>query len=297
MAPPIFTAKTVQVNRRGEIVNMETINVSYYNEPLSGEIKPIRMMAIPQGEFWMGSPESEEGRYEDESPQHLVKVPAFFMSQTPITQAQWKAIASLPEEGKTLKLDPSRFKGDDLPVERVSWQDAIEFCARLSRATGKKYRLPSEAEWEYACRAISNQVPKKLNEKPVYPPFHFGETLTSNLANYREKTTPVRSFSPNAFGLYDMHGNVWEWCLDPWHRNYEGAPGDGRVWDEKDNDNRYHDTLNNINVLIKDSRTHVIRGGAWDNHPRDCRSAYRYYVFGDNVVAYNNVGFRPVFSL
>jgi formylglycine-generating enzyme required for sulfatase activity len=297
---PIFTAETVYVDRQGEIVNRETINIPYYDETLTREIEPIRMMAIPQGEFLMGSPESEEGRYNDESPQHLVKVPAFFMSQTPITQAQWRAIASLPEEGKRLDPDPSGFKGDNLPVEKVRWQDALEFCARLSRATGRNYRLPSEAEWEYACRGIANPVVKESK------PFHFGETLTSNLANYygteiyqqeakgeyRQKTTPIKSFPPNAFGLYDMHGNVWEWCLDPWHENYEGAPKDGKVWDEKDNDNRYHNILDNINVLIKDDRTHVLRGGAWHDPPRNCRSACRDFNDDD----YYNVGFRPVFS-
>jgi formylglycine-generating enzyme required for sulfatase activity len=315
---PIFTAETVYVDRRGEIVGRETINIPYYDETLTREIEPIRMMAIPQGEFWMGSPESEEGRFDDESPQHLVKVPAFFMSQTPITQGQWRAIASLPEEGRRLEPDPSEFKGDDLPVEQVTWQDAIEFCARLSRLTGRKYRLPSEAEWEYACRAIPSPVVKESK------PFHFGETLTSNLANYRateiyqqeakgeyrEKTTPVRRFPPNAFGLYDMHGNIWEWCLDPWHEHYEGAPEDGKVWDEKDenyegtpedgkvwdeknNDNRYHNILDNINVLIKDDRTHVLRGGAWGHDPRYCRSAYRGLDLDDVI---NYVGFRLALS-
>ncbi len=305
---PIFTAETVYVDRRGKEVTRETINIPYYDETLTREIEPIRMMAIPQGEFWMGSPESEEGRFDDESPQHLVKIPAFFMSQTPITQAQWRAVseaapsayASLPEEGRRLEPDPSGFKGDDLPVEQVTWQDAIEFCARLSRATGRKYRLPNEAEWEYACRAIPNPLVKESK------PFHFGETLTSNLANYdgteiyqqeakgeyKKKTTPVRSFSPNAFGLYDMHGNVWEWCLDPWHGNYEGAPEDGKVWDEKNNDNRYHNILDNINVLIEDDRTHVLRGGSWYLDPLDCRSAYRVnYDSG-----YSYVGFRLALS-
>ncbi len=289
---PIFTAETVYVDIRGEIVNRETINVPYYDEPLNGEIEPIRMMAIPQGEFWMGSPESEKERYSDESPQHLVKVPAFFMSQTPITQAQWKAVSGLPQEGQKLEPDPSRFKGDNLPVERVSWYDAREFCARLSRLTGCDYRLPSEAQWEYACRAIPNPVVKKPNQKPVYPPFHFGETLTSNLANYRAteiyqqeakgeyrgKTTLVRSFSPNVFGLYDMHGNVWEWCEDDWHENYEGAPTDGSAWIETDK------------KAQKISKS-VLRGGSWVNYPVNCRSACRSFYNGrDN--RNNLIGFR-----
>ena len=289
---PIFTAETVYVDHRGEIVNRETINVPYYDELLTGEIEPIRMMAIPQGQFWMGSTESEEGRFPRESPQHLVRVPAFFISQTPITQAQWRAIASLPQEGQKLEPAPSRFRGDDLPVETVNWYDAREFCARLSRLTGCDYRLPSEAQWEYACRAISNQVPKKLNEKPVYPPFHFGETLTSNLANYRakeiyqqeakgeyrEKTTPVRSFSPNAFGLYDMHGNVWEWCEDDWHENYEGAPTDGSAWIE-------------TGKKAQKSSKSVLRGGSWNNDPVNCRSACRFNCDGRDF-RNNNIGFR-----
>jgi formylglycine-generating enzyme required for sulfatase activity len=110
---------------------------------------------------------------------------------------------------------------------------------------------------------------------------------------YRQKTTPVRSFPLNAFGLYDMHGNVLEWCLDPWHGNYEGAPIDGRVWDEKDNNNRYHDISNSVNVLIKDIRTHVVRGGYWFFHPRSCRSACRF----SRDLDYSLVGFRPALSV
>jgi formylglycine-generating enzyme required for sulfatase activity len=283
--------------------------VYYFDEPLGEGVEPLRMMYIPPGQYWMGS-ESDKDGYEDEKPQHLVTVRAFYMSQTPVTQAQWQAVAALPQEA--IKLDPNcaRFKGDSLPVERVSWQQALEFCARLSRYTGRNYCLPSEAEWEYACRAIVNPeaLGEKGKKKPVYPPFHFGETLTGELANYnasstyqqekagayRGQTTPVRTFPPNAFGLYDMHGNVLEWCLDPWHRSYEGAPEDSRVWDEKNNENYYQNILDNISVLIKDARTHVLRGGSWFDNPRNCRSAFRldndYRVWR----GFDNVGFRLV---
>jgi formylglycine-generating enzyme required for sulfatase activity len=218
------------------------------------------------------------------------------MGRYPITQAQWKAIAKLKPISQRLDPDCFRFKGDNRPVENVSWKDAIEFCARLSRHTGKNYRLPSEAEWEYACRAETTT------------PFHFGETISTELANYngtddqygaygrgekgiyREETTDVTLFKvANAFGLSDMHGNVWEWCLDPWHKNYDNAPTDGRVW-ENENDNRYQNILNSINVLMQDTRNHVMRGGSWNLYPRYCRSASRYNS-GNRAGSY---GFRVV---
>jgi len=158
-------------------------------------------------------------------------------------------------------------------VEQVSWNDAIAFCNKLSQKTGRRYRLPSEAEWEYACRAGTKT------------PFYFGETITTELANYdgtstyaaepkgkyREQTTEVGSFPPNAFGLYDMHGNAWEWCEDSYHTSYEGAPKDGSSW--IDNDNNYH----------------LLRGGSWINDPQNCRSACRNDDF--NIVI-GNIGFR-----
>jgi formylglycine-generating enzyme required for sulfatase activity len=254
------------------------------------------MVAIPGGTFLMGSP-GEKDDYEREKPQHPVSVSAFYLSQTPITRAQWRFVAHLPREGKDLDPDPARFKeSDNNPVERVSWYDAIEFCARLSRHRGKNYRLPSEAEWEYACRAGTTT------------PFHFGETITGELANYDssivyqqekakkspQKTTPVRSYPPNAFGLYDMHGNVWEWCLDPWHDDYQGAPPtDGSVWDEKNIDNRYQNVLNSINELLTDGRFCVARGGSWGSNPNNCRSAYRILNDRRAYRNYNN-GFRVV---
>jgi formylglycine-generating enzyme required for sulfatase activity len=234
------------------------------------------MVEIPGGTFMMGSPEDELGRSEDKSPQHEVTVPSFYMGKYEVTQAQWKAVAALPQVERELKPDPSNFKGDELPVESVSWQDAVEFCKRLSKATGQKYRLPSEAEWEYACRAGTST------------PFYFGETITTDLVNCdgtltyanapkgeaREKTTPVGSFPPNAFGLYDLHGNVWEWCTDTYQESYVGAPSDGTAW------------------VTEDSSSRVHRGGSWSNDPQRCRSAVRnvigsweYYDFGFRCIA------------
>jgi len=224
----------------------------------------LEMVAIPGGEFLMGSPENELGRRDSESPQHKVIVPPFFMGKFPVTQAEWKRVAVLPKVKHDLKIDPSVFKGDKRPVECVSWNDAVEFCDRLSQHTNQQYRLPSEAEWEYACRAGTTT------------PFYFGETITSELANYNNssgQTTEVGSFPSNAFGLYDMHGNVWEWCQDTWHNSYEGAPSDGSAW------------VDNVN--------RVIRGGAWNYVARSCRSACRINFIPDARSDFD-IGFRVV---
>ncbi|NMG60158.1 formylglycine-generating enzyme family protein [Geitlerinema sp. P-1104] len=219
------------------------------------------MVQIPGGTFLMGSPEDELDNYKNEQPQHSVTVPSFFMGRYPVTQAQWHVVAGYPEVKQELKLDPSYFKGENRPVERVSWEDAMEFCQRLSVKTSRSYSLPSEAEWEYACRAGSQT------------PFHFGETLTDDLANYdarkiygrgvegeyQGETTEVGQFLANHFGLHDMHGNVGEWCQDDWFINFEGAPGDGRAW------------VNEIHA----EKAKVWRGGSWSYRPKDCRSAYR----------------------
>jgi formylglycine-generating enzyme required for sulfatase activity len=204
----------------------------YFTEDLGNGIE-LEMVLIPGGTFTMGSPKEELNSSEDERPQHQVTIKPFCFGKYPVTQAQWQAIAALPQVNLELKPNPSRFKGANRPVESVSWRDAVEFCDRLSNHTQRPYRLPSEAEWEYACRAGTTT------------PFHFGETITTDLANYngnytygngskgvyRKETTEVGSFKiANEFGLYDMHGNVWEWCQDDWHNNYEGAPTDGSAW-------------------------------------------------------------------
>jgi formylglycine-generating enzyme required for sulfatase activity len=237
----------------------------------------LEMVGIAGGEFLMGSPAEEPESYDDERPQHLVKVPDFYLGRYPVTQAQWRSVAAMPQEERELDLDPSNFKGDTRPVEQVSWLDVIEFCARLSKHTKRPYRLPTEAEWEYACRAGTTT------------PFHFGETISTKLANCagisyanssssteesRRETTPVDHFEiANAWGLCNMYGNVWEWCEDHWHDNYDDAPEDGSTWltDEADADR-------------------IRRGGSWDSSPKYCRSAFRGCF--NPAIGYVDVGFR-----
>ena len=236
----------------------------------------LTLMLIPAGEFIMGAPKSEPDSKDNERPQHRVQLSSFLMGRYPVTQAQWSVVAGYERVDRDLDPDPSTFKGDNRPVEKVSWEDAQEFCKRLSVATGKDYRLPSEAQWEYACRAGTET------------PFHFGETITPELANYegrstygdgskgesRQETTEVGSFPANEWGLHDMHGNVWEWCEDDWHSNYNGAPEDGSVWVESN----------------REETRRLLRGGSWVNIPLYCRSACRNNYTRDDRGNY--FGFR-----
>jgi eukaryotic-like serine/threonine-protein kinase len=239
-------------------------SAEYFTETLDNDV-PLQMVYVPAGSFTMGSPVGEGG--DSERPQRVVMVPGFYMGRYPVTQAQYLAVM-----GK----NPSHWQNAKLPVESVSWNDAQDFCERLSDRAHKKYRLPSEAEWEYACRANTNT------------PFSYGETISTDLANfdgnktygngskgqYRQKTTPVASFPPNGFGLHDMHGNVWEWCEDTWHDNYTNAPLDGSSW-----------------ISINEDRR-LLRGGAWCNNPSYCRSAPRGRL--PAVGRFSIIGFRVI---
>jgi formylglycine-generating enzyme required for sulfatase activity len=274
------------------VIDRTPKDIQTFTESL-GKGVDLTMVLIPPGKFMMGSLATEAGHRDNESPQHLVTIAQpFFMGQHPITQRQWQAVAKMPEIDRKLKPNPSNFKGSELPVENVSWRDAQEFCARLSIHSKHRYQLPSEAEWEYTCRAGTTT------------PFHFGETIDAEVANYaaedekigetvypgkygrgnfgiyHKKTTLVGSFGvTNDFGLSDMHGNIWEWCEDTWHNNYENAPGDGSAWIDSDK------SSNSI---------YVLRGGSWFGNPIFCRSACRN---GDVTDLYLNVvGFRVVYA-
>ncbi len=290
----------VKVDPTGKIITPSQLGNAWgFREPLGMELN-LELLLVPGGKFMMGSPDDEIDRSLSESPQHEVTIQPFFIGKYPVTQAQWRFIAGLPEFTFTLDPNSGYFKGDNLPVENISWWEADEFCGRLSIFTGRTYRLPTEAEWEYACRAGTTT------------PFYFGETISTDLANYdgtddvygrmrsktfgsgsyasgskginRAATNPVGEFPPNAFGLADLHGNVMEWCLDRWENDYQGAPIDGRAWGvpwERE-DGKYGAP---------------VRGGSWDCNPLDCRSAWRdgydidYVVYcGDG----SGIGFRVV---
>ena len=250
----------VALDATGQIIDRHRGQSQGFSQELPNEVL-LEMVWVPDGSFLMGSPETELKRSKDESPQHLVHLNSFFISKYPITQTQWYAVSLLPLIGRPLNPDPSSFKDENRPVENVSWEDCQEFCLRLSAQTGRSYSLPSEAQWEYACRARTST------------PFHYGETIITEVANYNglfrygngpkganlNQTTPVGSYGiANVFGLYEMHGNVWEWCADAWHDNYIGAPTDGSKWEADAVDSR-----------------RVMRGGSWYSQSNLCRSAAR----------------------
>ena len=281
---PIFEREADSSDGQRKVGEGWKLQVEYRTETL-GEGVNLALVRVPGGCFQMGSP-ANEGR-DNERPQHGVTVASFWMGKHPVTQAQWKAVASLAKVDCELDPDPSRCKGDNRPVERVTWYEANEFCKRLSRRMGDDYRLPSEAEWEYACRAAG------------VTDFDLGESNTIGLANYREPGKELKPTYPssegkgrpggscketmevgrfgvgNGFGVCDLHGNVWEWCLDHWHANYQGAPSDGRAWLSSDN-----------------SQYRIIRGSSGFVDPRICRAASR--CRGNPTYRLNYIGFRVV---
>jgi formylglycine-generating enzyme required for sulfatase activity len=262
----LFKFETARINNLGESIDRQQKHSYFFTEYLHNEIH-LEMIFIPQGQFMMGSED-----YYNEQPCHLVDIPAFHISKYPITQSQYRSI---------MGVNPSFFTGEDrLPVENVSWNDTKKFCHNLSEYTGKNYRLPSESEWEYICRAGTNTA------------YSFGDMLTAELANfgdgyiykenlirsYQRKTTPVGIFPANNFGAYDTHGNIWEWCEDLWHKNYHNAPGDRRIWESGET-----------------SSCRVLRGGSWLSDPWFCRSSSRSYLSPESKN--NVVGFRVALLL
>ncbi len=283
-----YEFEVVTVNPQGKIIQRENKKTLHFLEKLEQGCT-LEMVAIPGGTFYMGSLKTEEGCLPSQTPQHCVTLKPFWMSKYPITQQQWKMVAQFPAIKQSLDPEPANFPNPNHPVEQVSWYDALEFCARLSQYGQRSYYLPSEAQWEYACRANTST------------PFHFGETITTDLANYsgidweyqgkicskgsygqgpigedRRETTTVGHFSvANDFGLYDMYGNVREWCEDVWHHNYVGSPDDGQSW-----------------TTHSDEERRVLRGGSWNCSPRKCRSAYRAKL--DPLTSLYDIGFRIV---
>ncbi len=286
---PVLPNRALEAPTPGEAYSYESVSVDEFGmgrsqikfstpayqelsiDTLAGAIA-LQLVSIGGGQFVMGAPATEPGHDPSQPPQTIAAVEPFWMSIYPITQKQWRAVTMLPAVNSPLEPDPAHFKGDDLPVEQVSWQEAMEFCARLNQwietqssdLTLRHYRLPTEAEWEYACRAKTTT------------PFNTGQTLTTELANYdgthpyrqepagtfRGTTTAVGGFGKaNDFGLYDMHGNVLEWC--------------------------------GLNQNTQDTTAwRVVRGGSWKSLPQHCRSAYRAGLRADTQSP--EVGFRLV---
>ncbi|MBX7218658.1 MAG: SUMF1/EgtB/PvdO family nonheme iron enzyme [Blastocatellia bacterium] len=245
-----YQFETVTLDEKGTVASRRQGEARSYQEELAGGVS-LEMTAIPGGTFLQGAPPTEKERKKDEGPPHEVTLPPFFLSRYEVTQAQWKAV---------MGYNPSYFKGDDLPVEQVNWNEVVEFCERLSQKTGRFYRLPTESEWEYAARSGTGT------------PFSLGQTITPAWVNfngnypyalaangeYRQKTMPCGSFPPNPWGLYDMHGNVWEWCQDWFDEAYYQRPPP---------------------LSLRGPVTGTVRayrGGGFDYPATDCRSAYRY---------------------
>jgi formylglycine-generating enzyme required for sulfatase activity len=271
--------QTVTLDERGAIASRAKGRALAFRESVAPGVE-FEMVEIPGGAFEMGEPGEPELGYSTAQPVHRVAVPQFYMGRTEVTQRLWRAVVALPKVNRDLREAPFAFKGDDLPVEGVSWAEANEFCLRLSRATGRNYRLPTEAEWEYACRG------------GAAGPYATGAFISAAFANVgvdpedpkspkgadRKKTTPAGSLGvANGFGLFDMDGNVSEWCQDVYHINYHGAPADGSAWLDPSAENE-----------------RVNRGGAWLLKWDESR-VFRRFAYRPQT-AYSCLGFRLALS-
>lgn len=218
------------------------------------------LTVVPSGGFRMGSPPREPARLANEGPQHFVRLPSpLAVGKYPVTFAEWDQYCDLT--ASPYRPPDAGFGRADRPVINVSWDDALGYCDWLSATSGQRYRLLTEAEWEFCCRAGTTTR------------FAFGNQLSTEEANFngsahpvpgsantfRARTTPVGLFQPNGFGLFDMHGNVCEWVRDPWHDDYQGAPEDGRAW-------------------LGPGARRVLRGGSWYDYPQHVRSARRAWA-------------------
>ncbi|MEM8502734.1 MAG: SUMF1/EgtB/PvdO family nonheme iron enzyme [Cyanobacteria bacterium P01_D01_bin.1] len=270
----VFTFQTIQVNERGDSIKKIRRKATYFTESLGKNVS-LDMVRIPAGRFLMG-PTVEESENEQHAEQREVAIKEFWFGKYTITQDQWWAVMEREPLSPRSTSSVKRVQKPLQPIENIFWTDAVEFCQRLSQKTGRTYQLPSGAQWEYACRAGTTT------------PFYFGETLTPEIANYngnyaygegpkgryRETSTEVGCFAPNAYGLYDMHGNMWEWCLDGWH-------------------GLQNDPLNTQNASSRfASQKKSLRGGSWFYLPTNCRSAYSLtYPFHNRT---DDISFRIV---
>ena len=251
------TPDEVSFNYGNSLILPKRVN-SNFTQILNTDNVGLQMQFIPSGTFVMGNDDSS---VLTERPVRTVEIPAFYVSVHPITQLQYQSIVGI---------NPGKFVNSSNPVEQVSFYNAIEYCRILKNQTGKLFRLLSEAEWEYACRAGTKTA------------YYFGDSISTDIccyspiSRYRDReysTAPVGKYLPNDFGLYDMHGNVWEWCLDNWHRDYKEAPLNHHPW------------FNDLN-----QGTRIIRGGAWNEPDIRCRSSSRDQIKPE--IFCNNIGFR-----
>lgn len=241
------------------------LSVKIFQDNLQSGLKGPSMAVIPAGHFLMGSSESELNRSDDEGPQHEVHIARpFALGVYAVTFDEYDLFCQ--EIGRDKPREKRSWGRENRPVINVSWHDAQAYCDWLSEQTEKSYRLPSEAEWEYACRAGTQTL------------FYTGETISFDQANFNPnygKTLPVGSFSPNAFGLYDMHGNVFEWIEDCWHGSYHNAPNVGCAW---------------LRTNGGECDRRVVRGGSWESNPLFLRSADRGSY--ETNYAFDDLGFR-----